>query len=73
MRHAVVYQDEDGMWVAEIPSLPGCISQGATKADAVRSIAEAAELWIESMKQLGEPIPPSHGRVEVIPIPLSAA
>ncbi len=57
MRQAVIYQDEDGGWVAEVPSLPGCISQGETRGEALQNIADAAELWIESMRELGEPIP----------------
>jgi predicted RNase H-like HicB family nuclease len=73
MRQAVIYQDEDGGWVAEVPSLPGCISQGDTREEALLNIADAAELWIESMHELGEPIPPASGHVEVVPINIRAA
>ncbi len=44
----MIYQDEDGAWVAEVPSLPGCISQGKTREEAQQNLAEAADLWIES-------------------------
>ncbi len=48
---------EDGYFVAEIPSLPGCISQGKTRQEALKNIQEARELYIESLIQDGEPIP----------------
>lgn len=54
----LLYQDEDGIFVAEVPTLPGCISQGATRAEAVRNISEAIEGYLESLKQHGDPIPP---------------
>ena len=46
------------MFVAEAPSLPGCISQGATRRAALDNIAEAIAGYLESLKQHGEPIPP---------------
>jgi predicted RNase H-like HicB family nuclease len=55
----IIEQDEDGMFVAEVPSLPGCISQGETRAEALRNIQEAIEVYIESLKAHNEPIPPS--------------
>ncbi|HBS27864.1 MAG TPA: hypothetical protein DEB06_00080 [Phycisphaerales bacterium] len=73
MRQAVLYQDETGVWVAEVPSLPGCISQGATRDEALANIADAAEAWIEGMTELGEPVPEAPGRVEVHAIPGTAA
>ncbi len=44
---AIIYPGEDGMFVAEVPRLPGCISQGATQEEAIANIKEAAALWIE--------------------------
>jgi predicted RNase H-like HicB family nuclease len=55
----IIEQDEDGIFVAEVPSLPGCISQGETRAEALRNIREAIEVYIESLKAHNEPIPPS--------------
>jgi len=55
----IIERDEDGMFVAEVPSLPGCISQGATRTEALRNIQEAIEVYIESLKAHNEPIPPS--------------
>ena len=54
----VVQQDEDGMYVAEVPSLPGCISQGKTRSEAMKNIKEAIAGYCESLKAHGEPIPP---------------
>lgn len=51
--------DEDGMYVAEVPSLPGCISQGKTREEAVENIKEAIAVYLESLKAHGEAIPPS--------------
>ena len=50
MRQVLVYPGEDGYWVAEVPSLPGCISQGATRDEAVANIKEAIELYLEVLK-----------------------
>ena len=53
-----IEQDEDGVFIAEVPSLPGCISQGATRGAAVENIKEAIELYLESLRARNEPIPP---------------
>jgi len=52
-------QDEAGVFVAEVPSLPGCISQGATRAKALKNIKEAVEVYLESLQAHNEPVPPS--------------
>jgi predicted RNase H-like HicB family nuclease len=57
MRQVILFPGEDGYWVAEVPSLPGCHSQGRTRDEALRNIREAAELWIESVREAGKPIP----------------
>ncbi len=54
----LIEQDEDGIYVAEVPSLPGCISQGETRAEVLKNIQEAIEVYIESLKAHNEPIPP---------------
>ena len=54
-----IEQDEDGVFVAEVPSLPGCISQGYTRKGALRNIQEAITVYLESLKAHNEPIPPS--------------
>lgn len=55
----ILQQDEDGVLVAEVPALPGCISQGTTRAEALANIREAIEAYLESLKEHDEPIPPS--------------
>ncbi len=58
MKHRVIIQqDEDGIFVAEVPSLPGCISQGTTRREAVANIQEAVQAYIESLRKHNEPIP----------------
>lgn len=55
----VIESDEDGIYVAEVPALPGCISQGQTRAEAVENIKEAIAAYLESLDAHGEPVPPS--------------
>lgn len=54
----IIEQDEDGIFIAQVPALPGCISQGKTRREALSNIKEAIELYLESLKAHGEPIPP---------------
>jgi len=54
-----IEQDEDSVFVARCPSLPGCISQGATRADALANIKDAIDGYLASLKKHHEPIPPS--------------
>jgi len=54
----LIEQDEDGFFVAEVPSLPGCISQGQTRAEATENIKEAISLYIESLSAHNEAVPP---------------
>jgi predicted RNase H-like HicB family nuclease len=54
----LIEKDEDGMFVAEVPALPGCISQGQTRAEVLENIQEAIEAYLESLKAHNEPIPP---------------
>ncbi len=54
----LIEQDEDGVFVVEVPALPGCISQGNTREEALRNIQEAIAAYLESLRAHGEPIPP---------------
>lgn len=56
----LIEQGEDGMFVAEVPALPGCISQGATRAEALKNAHEAVEVYLESLRAHGDPVPPPH-------------
>jgi predicted RNase H-like HicB family nuclease len=54
----LIESDEDGVYVAEVPSLPGCISQGRTRAEALENVKEAIAAYLESLKAHNEPVPP---------------
>ena len=54
----LIEQDEDGVFVAEVSVLPGCISQGNTRKEALQNIQEAITVYLESLKAHNEPIPP---------------
>ena len=57
MKYRVLIEtDEDGVFVAEVPSLPGCISQGATREEALVNIKEAIAVYVESLKAHGEAV-----------------
>ncbi|MDQ3754110.1 MAG: type II toxin-antitoxin system HicB family antitoxin [Acidobacteriota bacterium] len=59
MKYRVLIEpDEDGVYVAEVPALPGCISQGQTREEAVENIKEAIAAYLESLVAHGEPVPP---------------
>ena len=53
----IIEQDEDGVFVAECPSLPGCISQGKDRSEALHNIKDAVKGYIESLKKHDEPTP----------------
>lgn len=54
----LIEQDEDGIFIAECPTLPGCISQGKTRSEALENIRDAVKGYIESLRKHNEPIPP---------------
>lgn len=58
MRQVVLYPGEDGFWVAECPSLPGCVSQGETREKAIANIREAIEAYIAGLQDDHLPVPP---------------
>jgi predicted RNase H-like HicB family nuclease len=63
MRYTVVLEQEaDGGFVASVPALPGCVSQGDTRAEAMANIREAAELYVEDCVASGDPVPTEAGR-----------
>ena len=60
-----VDRDEDGMWVVECPAIPGCVSQGQTKEDALKNIKEAIALCLEVRAERGLPLTVETRQVEV--------
>ncbi len=57
MRQIILYTDEDGIWIADVPSLPGCHTNGKTKEEALTNIREAIALYVDVLLEHGEPIP----------------
>ncbi len=63
MRYTVVLEQEgDGGYVATVPALPGCVSQGDNRAEALANVREAIELYIEDCRAAGDPVPTEIGR-----------
>lgn len=64
MRYTVVLEQEsDGGFVASVPVLPGCVSQGDTREEALNNIRDAIDLYIEDCQDAGDPVPTEAGRV----------
>ncbi len=57
MRQVVISKGQDGYWIAECPSLPGCVSQGRTKEQAVDNVKEAIEGYIAALREDDLPVP----------------
>jgi predicted RNase H-like HicB family nuclease len=51
MRYAIVYRDEDNNWIVEVPSLPGCRSEGNTREEALENIRDAIKLYLEVLDE----------------------
>lgn len=60
MRQVIIFRGEDDYYVAECPSLPGCISQGKTKEEAITNIKEAIRGYIAALEEDGLPVPEEH-------------
>jgi predicted RNase H-like HicB family nuclease len=58
-------RDEDGVWIVECPSIPGCVSQGKTREDAVKNIEDAIRLCLEVRAEQGMPLTVETRQVEV--------
>jgi len=59
----IYWSKEDGTFVAEVPELPGCMSDGATYQEAVSNAETVIQEWIDTAKDLGRPIPQPKGRL----------
>jgi predicted RNase H-like HicB family nuclease len=66
IRRVLLYPGEDGYIVAEVPSLPGCVSQGLTRDEALTNIQEAISLFEEVLRERGEPVPDDN--VEIVEV-----
>ena len=68
LRQVIIFPGEDGLWVVECPSLPGCISQGETRAEAIANIREAIEAYIAALEEDGLAVPEEHFDVLVVAV-----
>ena len=68
MQYTVILErDEDGVYIATVPVLPGCVSDGGTKEETLKNVREAIELYIETLRAHNEAIPQETGR-EIVEI-----
>lgn len=63
--YVTIYRDEDGMYIAECPAIPGCVSQGKTEAEALANVREAIKECLEARAELGMPLTVETRKVEV--------
>jgi len=66
MREVILYRGEDGYWVAECPSLPGCVSQGKTKEETIKGIKEAISCYVCCLEEDNLPVPEEKFETSVI-------
>ena len=66
MRQVLLYPGEDGYWVVECPSLPGCISQGRTRQEAVSNIKLAIGEYVSALEDDGIPVPEDRLEAQVL-------
>jgi predicted RNase H-like HicB family nuclease len=66
MREVILYPGEDDYWVVECPSLPGCISQGKTKREAIKNIKEAISCYTRALEEDNLPVPKEKFEVSVV-------
>ncbi len=57
----IYWSNEDGVYVAEVPELPGCLAHGKSQAEALVNVQEAVQLWIDTANEFGDPIPEPKG------------
>ncbi len=58
----IYWSTEDGVFIAEVPELPGCMAHGASHEAALQNVNEAIRLWIDTAKEFGDPIPEPKGQ-----------
>ena len=63
--NVTIDRDEDGVWVVECPSIPGCVSQGATKEEALENVKDASRLCLQVRAEKGYPLTIETRQVEV--------
>jgi predicted RNase H-like HicB family nuclease len=64
-RQVILHPAEEGGYWVEVPSLPGCFSQGETREEALRNVREAIALYIEDLIEAGEDVPADTGPISI--------
>lgn len=57
----IYWSEQDQVFIAEVPELPGCIAHGNTQEVALKNVHEAVQLWIDTAKEFGDPVPEPKG------------
>ncbi|MFZ5865775.1 MAG: type II toxin-antitoxin system HicB family antitoxin [Thermodesulfobacteriota bacterium] len=57
----LIEQDDDGIFVAKVPELPGCVAHGDTEELALKNAKDAIQLWIDTAREFGDPVPEPKG------------
>lgn len=68
MRQVLVHRGEDGFWIAECPSLPGCVTQGETQDVALANIKEAVRAYVGALEADNLPVPEEHFDARVVTV-----
>ena len=58
----IYWSDEDQVFIAEVPELPGCMTHGKTRESALKNAKDAISLWLDTAREFGDPIPKPKGR-----------
>ena len=58
----IYWSEEDGAFVAEVPELPGCLAHGSSHEESLATAKTAMQLWIDTAREFGDPIPEPKGR-----------
>jgi predicted RNase H-like HicB family nuclease len=66
VRQVLLYTDEDGIWIAECPSLPGCGGDGTTREEAIERVKEAIRSYVEALEADGLPDPEEYPNLELV-------
>ena len=70
--YSIVLTPEEGGYVATVPALPGCNTEGDTLEEAIGNVREAIELYLDVLKERGEPIPEEEGPPQILQIEVAA-
>lgn len=57
----IYWSQDDGAFIAEVPELPGCLAHGDSHESALANVRQAVQLWIETAREFGDPVPPPRG------------